>query len=209
MKTSDNNNNQNRVANELALLKLAHQKLEHRHTALFKLNQLSQDCDELSSFYHQVHLVIKSLMTAENFYIVMFDRTLDTLKFVYHVDEEDDTPEGDIPYASFKGSLTSYVIETGKAFLAMPTEIDRMVKNGVLNYMGTTGMDWLGVPLLHDAYVIGVMAVQSYSESTRYSDQDKELLTYAAQHIISALIRLQDHEQLQKAVASRTTELME
>lgn len=209
MKTSDNNNNQNRVANELALLKLAHQKLEHRHTALFKLNQLSQDCDELGSFYHQVHLVIKSLMTAENFYIVMFDRTLDTLKFVYHVDEEDDTPEGDIPYASFKGSLTSYVIDTGKAFLATPTEIDRMVQNGVLNYMGTTGMDWLGVPLLHDGYVIGVMAVQSYSESTRYSDQDKELLTYAAQHIISALIRLQDHEQLQKAVASRTTELME
>lgn len=193
---------------ELSLLKSAYQKLQDRHTALFKLNQLSQECAELSSFYQQVHQVIKSLMIAENFYIVMFDRTLGTLEFVYHVDEEDDTPKGLIPYEEFKGSLTRYVIESGDALLATPRMIENMVVEGKLNYVGTVGMDWLGVPLTHDGYVIGVMAVQSYSESTRYLAQDKELLIYTAQHVVSALMRLQDHEQLQKAVASRTSELM-
>lgn len=195
-------------AQELVELKVAYQQLQDRHTALFKLNQLSQDCAELSTFYPQVHQVIKSLMVAENFYVVMFDRTLDTLEFVYHVDEKDETPTGLIPYEDLKGSFTSYVIESCEALLATPTIIDDMVANGVLNNVGAAGMDWLGVPLIHEGYVIGVMAVQSYSESTRYLDQDRELLVFAAQHIVSALVRLQDHDQLQKAVASRTSELM-
>ncbi|WP_448213618.1 EAL domain-containing protein [Colwellia sp. MEBiC06753] len=202
---------QNKVdsTEDFASLKLAYQNLEQRHTALFKLNQLSQECAELSAFFNQVHQVIKSIMTAENFYIVMYDQVHDTLEFVYHVDEEDETPQGLIPYEKLKGSLTSYVIDHKQGFLATPALIDELVAEGKLDYVGTAGMDWLGVPLINDGYVIGVMAVQSYTETTRYLEQDKELLDYTAQHVVSALVRLQDHEQLQKAVASRTTELME
>ncbi|REL36834.1 sensor domain-containing diguanylate cyclase [Thalassotalea euphylliae] len=194
---------------ELELYKVAYQNLQQRHTALFKLNQLSQDCKELSTFYAQVHRVIKAIMTAENFYIVMYDQTLSTLEFVYHVDEEDEVPEDPVPYESFRGSLTSHVIESKEPLLATPNMIKQMANDGVLNHIGTAGMDWLGVPLLQDGYVIGVMAIQSYTENTRYTEEDKALLTYTAQHVVSALVRLQDHEQLQKAVSSRTRELME
>ncbi|NMP31889.1 EAL domain-containing protein [Thalassotalea sp. M1531] len=201
--------NELQQADDVSLLRDAYLKLQQRHTALFKLNQLSQECAELSSFYAQVHQVIKSIMIAENFYIVMYDQTLQTLEFVYHQDEEDDAPQGLIPFTSFRGSMTSYVIESRNALLATPTMINEMVADGVLNNIGAAGMDWLGVPLIHDGFVIGVMVVQSYNEHTRYSEQDKELLIYTAQHVVSALLRLQDTEQLQRAVTSRTTELME
>ena len=53
------------------------------------------------------------------------------------------------------------------------------------------------------------MVVQSYSESTRYQSQDLDLLTFAAQHIVVAMTRLQDTERLQSAVSARTRELMQ
>ncbi|MFD2167739.1 EAL domain-containing protein [Thalassotalea euphylliae] len=197
------------AAEDFASLLDSYYKLQDRYTALFKLNQLSQDCTELDVFFYQVHHIIKSLMVAENFYIVMYDRTLSTLEFVYHVDEQDETPQGAIDYQEFRGSLTHHVIKTKEALLATPTLIESLVKEGILDYVGAAGMDWLGVPLMHEGFVIGVMAVQSYSENTRYLEQDKELLQFAAQHIVSALLRLQDHERLQNAVASRTSELMQ
>ena len=53
------------------------------------------------------------------------------------------------------------------------------------------------------------MAVQSYSEEVRYQADDLELMEFTAQHIVTAMTRLQDHERLQNAVNSRTRELMQ
>ena len=55
---------------QLQLLQDEHDNLQKRYTALFQLNQLSQECEELENFYPQVHRTIASLMTANNFYIV-------------------------------------------------------------------------------------------------------------------------------------------
>ncbi len=194
---------------KITQMKFEYQNLQARHTALFKLNQLAHDCDNLPDFYQQVHLVISSLMTAKNFYIVMYDQTFETLEFVYQVDEHDDWASGAFPYANFKGSLTSYIIETAKPLLANEQVIEQMEADGVIKAIGAKGTDWLGVPLINDGFVIGVMAVQSYNEKTRYQQQDLDLLSFAAQHVVSAMTRLQDHERLQSAVNARTRELMQ
>jgi len=186
-----------------------YQKLSERYTALLELNKLSQECADLSTFFPEVHRIIASLMIAKNFYVVMYDQTLATLEFVYHVDEYDERPKGAIPFEAFKGSLTHYVINSGEGFLGTPDVIKKLVSSGELSHVGAIGMDWLGMPLIRDGYVIGVMTVQSYSESTRYQEQDKDMLMFTAQHIVGAMLRLQDHQRLQQAVSSRTRELME
>jgi hypothetical protein len=78
---------------ELLLLQEQYKNLERRYTALFRLNQLSQECDDLDDFYPQVHRTIASLMTASNFFIVSYDQTFSTVEFVYYVDEKDPKPE--------------------------------------------------------------------------------------------------------------------
>jgi len=196
------------LAKEAITLLEKYHKLENRYTALFKLNQLSHDCADIKTFFAQVHQTIESLMVAKNFSIVTYDQTFDTLEFVYHVDEEDDWPEGAFPYQNFSGSFTHYVIESAQPLLATPDIIVKLVEQGKVAHVGSIGTDWLGVPLINDGYVIGIMSVQSYSESVRYQQADLELLTFAAQHIVSAMIRLQDHERLQNAVNARTRELM-
>lgn len=193
---------------QLALLKDNYQSLEGRYTALFKINQFSNDCADLSAFFKQVHGVIASLMHAENFYICMYDQTFSTMEFVYHVDENDESPQGIFDYQDFAGSLTHLVIESAQPLLATPSSIDQLYQQGLISKLGAQGTDWLGVPLMNDGFVIGVMAVQSYNETVRYQEQDLELLTFTAQHIVTAMTRLQDRDRLQKAVDARTTELM-
>lgn len=195
-------------SDELILLQEQYKNLQGRYTALFRLNQLSQECEDLNDFYPQVHRTIASLMTANNFFIVNYDQTFSTLEFVYYVDEKDKKPEGIIDYSSFSGSLTNLVIESMQPLLITPELERQLAENNKIKIFGTTGTDWLGVPLMHNDLVIGVMVVQSYSETLRYTEQDLSLLTFAAQHVVGAMMRLQDKERLTSAVHARTQELM-
>lgn len=211
MDAQQNNNSDNVISSnkEITKLKLEFKSLQARHTALFKLNQLSHDCLTLDEFFPQVHAVISSLITAPNFFIVMYEQTFSTLEFVYSVDENDTFPNGPIDYAQYKGSLTHLVIESGQALLATPEIIARLTDEKLITDYGTSGLDWLGVPLMNDGFVIGLMVLQSYNEQTKYQEDDLELLTFAAQHIVTAMTRLEDHNRLQSAVNARTRELME
>lgn len=185
-----------------------YQKLQDRYTALLKLNQLSIDCADLNALFEQVHHSIASVMRANNFYIVMYDQTLSTLELVYHVDEKDDLPLGIYPINHFEGSMTNYVIDSRKALLATPEVVAKLEHDKKIKSMGEESIDWLGVPLMSDGFVIGVMAVQSYSADMRYQESDRDLLEFTAQHIVTALSRLQDRGRLQAAVDARTKELM-
>lgn len=190
------------------VLQAQYQELELRYTALFNLNRLSQECENLNRFYAQVHTSIASLMTAENFYIVTYDQTFSTLEFVYYVDEKDEGPVGVIDYSEYSGSFTSLIIDSLQPLLITPALEKQLKENGKITPHGTSGTDWLGVPLLHNDLVIGVMVVQSYSEDTRYTEQDLNMLTFAGQHVVGAMVRLQDKERLTSAVNARTQELM-
>ena len=46
---------------------------------------------------------------------------------------------------------------------------------------------------------VGVLAVQSYSESTRYGETDKHVLTFVSQHIANALNRKRDEDALRQS----------
>ncbi len=182
--------------------------LQARYTALFKLNRLSQECNDLESFYPQVHTTIASLMTAKNFFIVLYDQTFETLEFVYYLDEKDEKPSGIIDYQDYDGSFTNLVIESKQPLLLTPELEKQLFDNYKIKQFGVRGTDWLGVPLLQNGLVIGTITIQSYDEKIRYNESDLNLLTFAAQHIVGAMVRLQDQQRLKNAVNARTKELM-
>ncbi len=198
----------NLAKSSIVLLEKYHD-LEKRYSALFKLNQLAHDCVELNDFFAQLHQVIATLMVAKNFYVVMYDQGQSTLDFVYHIDEKDHDFNGSFTCEEFKGSLTSYVIETAKPLLGSPEVLETLSKNEEITLVGSNSVDWLGIPLISDGFVIGVMAVQSYEEAVRYNEQDLALLNFASQHVVSTMMRLQDHDRLKQAVNARTRELMQ
>jgi len=187
------------------------EKAERLQRALFAIADQAGADREMPDVLQTLHAIVGSLMYAENFYIVLFDPQHETVRFPYFVDVADPDipdPERDIPMREMMYSLTWYLIRLGIPLRGRPGDIDRQV-DGPVATLGPECVDWLGVPLVRSGQVVGGIVVQSYSESARFSDEDQALLTYVAQHILTALERRRAHEELERRVAERTDALRE
>ncbi|RYZ70961.1 MAG: EAL domain-containing protein, partial [Lysobacteraceae bacterium] len=72
---------------------------------------------------------------------------------------------------------------------------------------GPDSVDWMGVPMRRDERVCGAIVVQSYDTPGSYADEDRALLGYVAQHILTALDRKHAHVDLERRIEARTHEL--
>jgi diguanylate cyclase (GGDEF)-like protein/PAS domain S-box-containing protein len=157
---------------------------EAMQSALFRIATLSRDARNLKEFYGAVHHVVAGLMEATNFYIAEYDAERDIVTFPYFVDQFDVVaPEG----RPVGHGLTAYVLRTGKPLLARPEEFDDLKKRGEVESIGAPSVDWLGVPLATGDRTWGVLGAQTYDESVRYTERDRDLLVFVAQHVASAV----------------------
>ncbi|HEU4813690.1 MAG TPA: EAL domain-containing protein [Xanthomonadaceae bacterium] len=188
------------------------QRAERLQRALFRIAELSITSETMERFYAQVHDVVGELLYARNFYIALLSDDGERLEFPYSIDERDPVRASRV----IGHGMTEYVISAGHALLADRERIRELEREGVLRSHGSLSHCWLGVPLMRDDMVVGVIAVQSYSPAVIFSERDQELLTFVAYHIGSGLARKQAqdrlraaHAQLEQRVESRTRELAE
>jgi signal transduction histidine kinase len=179
-------------------------------TSLYAISDLASSELPRSDMLRAVHQVVGALMYAENFYIALFDSTRRTLRFIYFADTKDydwPDPETEIPEDQLGNSLTLAVIRRGEALVGPSSQLLRQLAFASDEGRGPHSEDWLGVPMVSDGKVHGAIVVQSYDRSRRYSESDRALLAYVAQHILTALLRRRAQKQLEDEVAQRTQEL--
>ncbi|MEI7037546.1 bifunctional diguanylate cyclase/phosphodiesterase [Fulvimonas yonginensis] len=176
---------------------LQRQRGERLQAALFRIAELANTSDGLDTFYAAVHRVIGGLLYARNFYIALVDEETGQLTFPYSVDEVDNVRT---PRVHGRGA-TEYVLRHGKPLLADPQELERLAAAGEIQRQGAHSLCWLGVPLLLGEKVMGVLAVQSYTQEHTYNERDQELLTFVSYHIANALQRKHTAESLKQAYA--------
>jgi diguanylate cyclase (GGDEF)-like protein/PAS domain S-box-containing protein len=167
---------------------------ERLQSALFRIAQLSRESESLDSFYAAVHEIVGGLMSAKNFYIAEYRPENDSLAFPYFVDERDPKTEGMNPGRG----LTAYVLRTGKPLLATPEVFEQLVREGEVEPVGSPCVDWLGAPLRTGDVTWGVIGTQTYAESIRYTEKDRELLVFVAQQVASAI----EHKRREEALRS-------
>ena len=188
------------------------QRAEQLQRALYRITELSVVAGSLERFYAEVHAIVGELLYARNFYIALINANGQLLEFPYIVDERDVVSRTRKPA---KG-LTEYVMFTGEPLLADRARIDALHAEGKVQSVGAHARCWLGVPLVRDDDVVGVIAVQSYTPEIMFTPRDQELLTFVAHHIGSSLERKRAqehlkvaHAELESRVESRTGELAE
>jgi diguanylate cyclase (GGDEF)-like protein len=191
---------------------LDRQRAERLQGALFQLAQLATvDIDE-NSFYRRVHAVVGALLNAENFFIALLTEDRATLDFPYYVDVDGCSKSS----RSLGRGLSEYVLRNAHPVLVCLAEIEKLVRRGEVAPSDTPNVatTWLGVPLQVGDQVIGLVVVQSYVPEARYSEADRELLTFAALQIANSIYRRRTavslHEanvQLEHRVDERTQEL--
>ena len=153
--------------------------------------------EDVQELYAEIHVIIGELMPAKNFYIALFDEDAEVLTFPYFADEMDPTPA---PKKLGKG-LTDYVQRSGQALLASPERFEELLRSGEVDLIGSPSLDWLGVPLKTGGKTIGVMVVQSYAETIRYGEAEKDLLVFASQYVASAIARKRSEQDLKASVS--------
>jgi len=169
-----------------------HKKAEQVQAALYKISEAVHSAESLDALYRIIHETISELMPARNFYIALHDPAAKMLHFPYFRDEEEENPVSE-PLG--KG-LTEYVLRSGKPLLALPEVFNGLEKKGEVVSVGPPSIDWLGVPLKTRERTIGVMVVQTYTEGVRYTEEDKNILTFISEQAAMAIDRKRARERL-------------
>jgi two-component system, cell cycle sensor histidine kinase and response regulator CckA len=172
-------------------------KEQQLQNALYRISDCSHAAVDLQQLYRSIHKIIGELIYAENFYIALLDQEKQWLYFAYSADQK----ESHAPRPIRKG-LTEYVLHKGEALLVDKKSIERMQRSGELERdLGAECVDWMGAPLKAGSEVFGVVALQSYDETIRFGEKDKEILTFVSQHIASAIERKRKEEALRESEA--------
>jgi diguanylate cyclase (GGDEF)-like protein len=186
------------------------QRGEKLQAALYSIADLASGELDMSEMLRCIHIVVAELMYARNLIIAMYDAERETLRVIYHADEKDPglVEIGvEIPEAEMRDTITLGVIRSGRAVMGPPSQVNREldIPEGVS--FGAPAEDVLGVPMVYEGMVRGAIVVQSYEAAERYGEEDRALLTYVAQHILTALDRKQAQAELEHRVMDRTREL--
>jgi diguanylate cyclase (GGDEF)-like protein len=188
------------------------QKSQRLQQALYEIADLAGSGLEMQEMLGRIHAVVGGLMYAENFYIVLYDDVRESVRFLYFADRLDPyvaEPGTEIAIADMPNSLTVALLRHGRPLLGPSARLRHEMGVHLDIEHGPDSADWLGVPMRRDERVSGAIVVQSYDHPASYSNEDRALLEYVAQHILTALDRKHAQVELERRVDERTLELQQ
>lgn len=153
--------------------------------ATYRISQAAASADNLDQLYERVHHIIADLMPAENLYVALRDPQASIITYPYYFDEYDAPPD---PETAETG-LTAHILRTGTPLLLSKFQEEEPIESGGLIPTGTPPISWLGVPLQLQGKPIGVIAVQVYHGSYRYTERDRDVLSFVADQIAISIDR--------------------
>jgi PAS domain S-box-containing protein len=170
-------------------------RVEQVQEAVYRIAQAADRAKRLDDLFPALHAIIAEVMTAQNFYIALYDEDDNLLSFPYFVDEVDAAPP---PSRPGKG-LTEYVLRTGKSALIDSFTHDELQRRGEVELVGEPSPIWLGVPLSVEGKVIGVMVVQHYSDPLAYGNREKRILEFVSSQVALVIIRKRSEDALRES----------
>ena len=195
---------------------LERQKVESLQQALFEISELAANLEgDMTAFFSSLHDILARLISAPNCFVSTLDEARENLEFPYF----SDTLHEQIESRPLGLGLTEFVLRTGQAELINPPRVLELAEAGeidvtVAQNMLNSANSWLGSPLVVDGELAGVIAVQTYGKSAKYTARDLELLRFVSHHIAVAMERKRSTEaiqrynqELEERVTARTVEL--
>jgi diguanylate cyclase (GGDEF)-like protein/PAS domain S-box-containing protein len=188
------------LANSAAVALANAQSFMERERALAELSALNQIAQAIGSAMEleQVLAVIREqagrLIDNDNFFIALYDEAEDTASFPLAV--EDGQRVSWAPRRGGQG-LTEYVIRSRQPLLIRGNLQRELARRGIdMILTGWEPQGWLGVPLLLQEKVVGVMAVQSRQPERFDESHERVLVAVGSQ----AAIAIEKARLLQDAV---------
>jgi PAS domain S-box-containing protein len=188
---------------------------ERRIRELAVLNEMAQAISstlDLDALLELAHGQIGRLIDTTNFAIALYDAEKDEIAFPFVVD-----PEHREDWSPRRGGTgpTGQVIESGEPLL-LPRGVAGVQREGGLQAPEGLSLSWLGVPMIAEDKVLGVICVQSYEQEYLFGENDLRLLSTVAAQVAVGVRNAQLYQQivrfnaeLEERVEGRTRELAE
>ena len=170
-------------------------QVEVERQALLGIMQGLARTQDLHEFLALIHRSIGNVIFAENFFVVFHDPKTGLFEEIYSVDQYDPPA----PPSRLEKSITSYVFRTGEPLLLTQSRFEELLAQGEVELIGTNSASWLGSPLKTPTGTIGVIAVQDYENSNRYSERDRNFLASIATQVALAIERKQAEEEMRRS----------
>ncbi|MCU0444756.1 MAG: PAS domain S-box protein [Microscillaceae bacterium] len=170
-------------------------RAEKAQTLYYSIANLTVKSKNLNQLYQSIHQELGKVIEVNNFYIKLYNQSKEEIYFPYYVDE---AREGlpNIHKRKAGGGLTDYVMRREKAVFLYEEEILDLMKREKLNLFGPLPKVWIGVPLIFESEVIGLISVKSYKSRHAYNSADLELLDFVSGQIALAIQRKRYEQRL-------------
>ena len=195
-------------------------KAEQLQQTLLAISEITASSSDLHHFYQQIHQQLGTLINADNCYIALLSDDKLTLNFPFYIDEIDIPSHSRLRNKGF----TEFVLEQGKPTLIVNQQAYMLTSNGDVveqpfdqKYQrknSSIPKSYIGIPLIVNNTIEGILAVQNYHNEDAYKQSDLELLRFISHHIAIAIERKaeqvrreENKEELERLVAQRTRAL--
>ncbi len=170
-------------------------RAEVLQSAVLEIAEAVHVAPDLAAMYARIHQALGELIDARNFSIALVDPDdPDAYAVSYCADERREMgPQARRPLGA---SPTAQVVRSAEPVLLTRQAALALVATGDLDIAGDPPEAWLGVPLIVEDRVIGVVAVLSYDDERRYTERDAEMLTFVSRQIAVAIDRKRAQEAL-------------
>lgn len=162
--------------------------------ALYKISESVHLAKNMRELYEKIHTIISSLMSADNFYIAIYDNDTQLLSFPYIIDEY----ETDVEPKPLGKGCTDYVIRTGKELLLTKDLEKELSDKGEIELIGEDSEIWLGVPLKRKEQVIGAIVLQDYDDTNAYGEEEMQILLFVSEQIALIIENMRFQQALTK-----------
>lgn len=192
------------------------EQLDIKITNLRILNQVGQqlmkgfvkDEEEILGLIHKSATDLK--LDTRNMYIAFYDSDPDLpdtpekihggLRFALAYDEGKEIMISDRPA---RNGLTEYVIRTKESF--SPPDVNKAYQELAQDQIGKIPRSWLGVPMIAEGRVFGVIALRNNIIEQAYSNNDRETLELLAAQAAIAILNMRYFDALQREIEQRVS----
>ncbi len=180
-------------------------QLMYRAADLRALNNIGQTLTgklELDTLLETIYDEIGQLVDNSNFYLALYDSETNMISFPLMFDDGKPTKN---PPRQFSNCMAEYVIRSGSplhlSYKASETAQKKLKIDPLPNIIENPIRSYLGVPILVDGNVMGVMALRDRQADYAYSQADVRLMQTIATQVGGALRNAQLFERSQAQAA--------
>jgi signal transduction histidine kinase/arsenate reductase-like glutaredoxin family protein len=182
-----------RLKREIAKVK----KSEKIQKVLYNISEAKSNTRNLRDLLSKIHEQVGTLMDTSNFYVaIVEDKEKGLFRLPYIVDENPEEIENPDAIVDLAGGFTDYVLKTQRPLLADQKKVKKLEKSSAVKQVGVLSQSWLGIPLkTPGGEILGVVAVQSYTDPHAYTRIDADILSIISTTIAGAVKDKQSEEE--------------